>query len=213
MMEYYSRTGYAFNFINKEVIVFAIVAIILIVIFPFFIFIVIPIGIIGFLIVHFVLGTIVKIEGKSIRIYKADSFALNPGNNEMIISYGRNLHTSVNIVKDNISNIRKITDTNEIRQIKKIPRLHKRIQIGASGHHHGAGSGSEIIFHLNKKDLEKVSFISDFNKLVEIIVKKIKIRRPYIFGKEDSLVLTNFKILVSVKNPDEFINSFYSSSL
>jgi len=208
-MDYKSKIGYAFNYMNKEIIIFTIVGIIILAVTLFInttltiilFILILLISVIGILMMKFVLGIVVKIEGKNIRIYKTDSFALKPGNNEMIITYGRNLHASINITKENISKMRKITDSSEI---KKIPRLHKRINVGAGGRH-GAGSGAGIMFHLNKENLEKVSFISDFNRLVEITVKKIKVRKPYLLGKEESIILTNFKILASVQNLDEFI--------
>lgn len=229
-MDYQSKVGYSLVFRRKELTYFSIATIafiaLLIIFMPspinyFLSLVVLIIALIffgiSFLLMKTILGIVTKIEGKNVMIYKSESFSLNPKNNEIMFSVSKNFHASLNITKDNISSVRIIKDSEEIKNIKNIDNVYRI-------------SGKSIPFigkinHLlNKSDMEKIAFISDYTNIVEIQVKNLRVVYPgstsfigvpvvdvtrlksEILKNKKSYELKNAKIMVSVKDPDEFIN-------
>lgn len=135
-----------------------------------------------------------------------------------MFSVSKSFHASANITKDNISSIRRITNSEEINNIKNMDNIYRvfRKSILFIG---------KVSYPLNKSQMEKIAFVSDYTNIVEIGIKNLKVKYPgssSFIGipiqnvtklKSDMLKnsraydLKNTKILVSVKDPEAFIDS------
>lgn len=211
-IKYKSKATYSLSFKIKEIIYFSIAAVILIFLLLIFLppqikYIISTIVLIlfliflglGILIMKTVLGVVTQVEGDSIRIYMSDSFLLRPEKNELIFQFGRNFHASGNFEIKNLSKIRRIDNSAEINELKNTDNVLKLVGVRIPL------IANQMRVLLNKSALEKISLVSDYDNIVEFTFKKINIKYPLILGEKINTV-NNTKLLVSIKNPDEFIN-------
>jgi len=136
-------------------------------------------------------GVVVTVEGNLVKIYNPGSSLLNPKKNELIYQWGgKNLNAIALFTKDNIVSARKITSSEEINRIKNMTSLGKSIKV------------KPVNILLNESSLKDLAFVSDYSNLVEIKLKNLIISQ---FPEHSNV--KNFKMLVSVKTPEEFLKA------
>jgi hypothetical protein len=203
MQDFHSKVGYSYSYKKKELLCFvgacvAITALIYL-FFPLpangfltliFTAIFLLFLVVGLLLMRWILGVTVEIEGKIVRIRTSQAGALAPKENELY--FAQKSSGACVITKENVTEARKL-------------RPEEKIELQKSWNFSTYAGTSVLKFLMNVPTMQRLAFVTDWDNIVILRIADLKVWDPTFSDMKRMKSQKDYHLLVSVQHPDAFI--------